>query len=118
MQLRLLHLVPAVASVAVGLALAPTAAADCNSTGSSTLCASGTVRGSSGAPTNVPAYDPYPCSPADPSCYFFDSYDPGSVFDPPNIGIGIGIGRPGGPVDPGFGVGGPGIGGGGGIGPR
>ena len=122
MQLRLPNLVPIVASVAVGLAVAaglavaPTASADCNSTGSSTLCASGTVRGPSGVATNVPAYSPYPCSPADPTCYFYNSYDPGDIFDPPNIGIGIG--GPGGPVDPGFGVGRPGIGGGGGIGPR
>ena len=115
MQPRLLHVVSAVAAVVAGLAVAPTASADCNSTGSSTLCASGTVRGPSGSPTNVPAYSPYPCSPADPTCYFYDSYDPGVIFDPPNIGIGIG--RPG-PVDPGYGVGRPGIGGGGGIGPR
>lgn len=117
MQSRLLHLVPvlAVAAATVGIAVASPASADCNSAGGSTLCASGTVRGPSGVPTSVPAYSPYPCY-GDPTCDYYDNYDPGIIFDPPNVGIGIG--RPGGGVDPGYGVGRPGIGGGGGIGPR
>lgn len=113
MLLPKLHIIPllAVAATAMGTVVAPTAAADCNSVGNSTLCSSGgSVRGSSGAPSGVPTYDPYPCV-GDPLCYYYDDYDVGVVFDPPNGGIG----RPG-PVDPGFGVGRPGIGGGGGIG--
>lgn len=112
MQIRALHLIPAlaVAATAVGITVAPSALADCNSVGSSTLCSSGgSVRGSSGAPSGVPTYDPYPCV-GDPLCYIYDDYDPGVVFDPPNVG---------GPGRPGIGGGGiGGIGGGGGIGPR
>jgi len=115
MKVTKLRLVPvlAVSAAALGMVVAPTAVADCNSVGNSTLCSSGgTVRGSSGAPSGVPTFDPYPCV-GDPQCYYYDDYDPGVIFDPPNFGIG----RPG-PVDPGYGVGRPGIGGGGGIGPR
>lgn len=95
----------------VGVALAPSAAADCNFSGGSTLCASGDVRGgsknspqSSGAP-----YSPYPCYDyGDPLCLYYDDYDPGIVFDLPD--------RVNRPVDPGFGR--PGVSGrpGGGIG--
>lgn len=109
MHIRALHLIPAlaVAATAMGIAVATPALADCNSVGNSTLCSSGgSVRGSSGAPSGVPTYDPYPCV-GDPLCYIYDDYDPGVVFDPPNVG------GPGGPGRPGR----PGIGGGG-IGPR
>ena len=80
MQLRQLHLIPvlAVAATTVGIVVAPSAAADCNYSGGSTLCASGTVRGSSGAPTNVPAYDPGPCV-GDPTCDYYDNYAPTRV---------------------------------------
>jgi len=103
-------LIPMLGATAVSAALlaAPTAAADCNSVGNSTLCSSGgSVTGSSGAPTYVPTYDPYPCV-GDPLCSYYD-YDPGIIFNPPDWGgggIGGGIGGGGRP------------GGGGGIGPR
>lgn len=99
------------AAAAIGIALAPAATADCNSTGNSTLCATGgDVRGgSSYSPPSAP-YSPYPCyNYGDPMCLYYDNYDPGIIFDPPNWGIG-GPGRPGG--------GGGRPGGGGGIGPR
>lgn len=105
---RNLGLIPVlgVAAAVAGLVVAAPAVADCNSVGNSTLCSSGgTVRGSSGAPSGVPTYDPYPCA-GDPLCSYYDDYDPGAIFDPPNIGIG----GPGGP-----GIGGPGRPG---IGPR
>lgn len=106
-----LSLVALAAVSLVGVALAPSAAADCNYSGGSTLCASGDVRGgsksepqSSGAP-----YSPYPCYDyGDPLCLAYDDYDPGIIFDPPNVIIGGGVR----PVDPGYGVGRPGIGGG------
>jgi hypothetical protein len=44
------------------------------------LCASGTVSGSSGAPTSVPVYNPYPCY-GNPGCDFYDDYNPGLIFD-------------------------------------
>lgn len=116
MRLRLLPLpVAAVSTAIVGIVVPPTAAADCNSTGGSTLCASGDIRGSSNASPGPSApYSPYPCFDyGDPICLYYDNYDPGVIFDPPNLG--------GGPIDPGFGVPiRPGGGGrpGGGIGPR
>ncbi len=67
---------------AAGLAFAPAASADCNTVTNSTLCASGTVTGSSGAPTEIPAFDPYPCY-GTPTCDFYDNYDPGVIFDRP-----------------------------------
>lgn len=105
MQLKECLLIPvvAVAVATVGIAAAPSASADCNYSGGSTLCASGDVRGAS-APPNAP-YSPLPCDFNDPLCYYYDDWDPNIYLDPPNIGIG----RPGG-VDPGFGR--PGIGGG------
>lgn len=93
----------------IGVAVAAPATADCNYSGGSTLCASGDVRGgSSSAPSGASApYSPYPCYDyGDPLCLAYDDYDPGIVFDLPNR-----INRP---VDPGYGVGRPGIGGGGG----
>ena len=77
------------AAAAAGTTLAPTAAADCNYSGGSTLCASGTVSGSTGAPAELPAYSPYPCY-GDPTCDYYDIYDPGISWDLPNFG------RPGG----------------------
>ena len=88
------HLVPvlAIAVATLGVAVAPTAAADCNSTGGSTLCSSGgTVKGSSGAPANLPTYNPYPCY-GNPTCDYYDTYDPGISWDLPNLGGGIGGG--------------------------
>ena len=82
MQVSGLWLVPvlAVAATAVGVATAPVAGADCNTVTGSTLCASGTVTGSRGAPTSVPAYNPYPCY-GSPACDYYDNYNPGIVFD-------------------------------------
>jgi hypothetical protein len=90
---RKLTLVPVLAVVVatLGVAVAPTAVADCNSTGGSTLCSSsGTVTGSSGAPTSVPRYNPYPCY-GSPTCDYYDTYDPGISWDLPNLGGGGGI---------------------------
>lgn len=117
MQVRRLLVLPllALGSTAMSIAVAPPALADCNSTGNSTLCATGgDVRGgSSYSPPPSAPYSPYPCVDyGDPMCLYYDNYDPGVIFDRPNWGIGIG----GGPIDPGFSR--PGIGGGGGIGPR
>lgn len=113
-KLSLCGLVAGSAMAAVAIAPSPPAIADCNYAGGSTLCASGDVRGGQGgAPASSAPYSPYPCyGYGDPLCLAYDDYDPGIVFDPPNVIIG-------GPVDPGYGVGRPGIGGGrpgGGIG--
>lgn len=86
----------------LGVSGAPTASADCNYSGGSTLCSStGSVRGGS-AP--VQTYDPYPCSNADPLCAYYDDWDPQIYIDGPD--------RPNRPGRPGGG-GGPIIGGGG-----
>lgn len=94
-----------------GIVAPPTATADCNYAGGSSLCASGDVRGPSGNPGPSAPYSPYPCYDyGDPLCLAYDNYDPGIIFD---FGIG---GRP---VDPGFSVPiRPGGGGRPGIGPR
>ena len=68
---------------AAGIGFAPMAAADCNTVTNSTLCASGTVTGSSGAPTEIPVFDPYPCL-GTPACDYYDNYDPGAIFDRPD----------------------------------
>ena len=88
MQLTVLRLIPALALTAVAVATAPVAAADCNTVTGSTLCASGgTVKGSSGAPTSVPTYNPYPCY-GSPGCDYYDNYNPGLIFDlTPNFGL-------------------------------
>jgi hypothetical protein len=85
------------------VAVAPSANADCNSSGYATVCAQGDVRGGgSGATVSGPVY-PYDC---DDDWMCSDGVD--VVFGP------IWPGRPGGPGGPGR----PGGGGGGGIGPR
>jgi hypothetical protein len=80
----------------VGVISAAPASADCTSSGNSTVCAQGTVRGGSDAPSAGPVYPSY-C--ADP-WYCDDGWDVDVILPP------IDIGRPGRP------------GGGGGIGPR
>ncbi len=84
MQVTALRLIPVpVMGLVIGaaaLVAAPTAAADCNTVTGSTLCASGTVTGSSGAPTSVPTYSPYPCY-GNPACDYYDDYNPGLIFD-------------------------------------
>jgi len=87
MKVRVLGIVPAFAitATAVAFAVAPSAKADCNTVTGSTLCASGTVSGSSGAPTSVPQYSPYPCY-GNPTCDYYDIYDPGISWDLPSFG--------------------------------
>lgn len=96
MQVRPLHLIPVavLAAATVSIVVAPSAAADCNYSGGSTLCASGTVRGGSAPPQAN--FDPYPCT-GDPTCLYYDNWDPNIYLD---------LGRPG------DGGGGPGVGGG------
>jgi hypothetical protein len=99
---RVGYLIPVLAAAAtLILVQAPSASADCNYSGGSTLCSStGTVRGGS-APAQT--FDPYPCSNGDPLCTYYDDWDPQIYIDLP--------GRPNGPNRPGGG-GGPIIGGG------
>ena len=86
MKVSALCLVPALAvtATAVGFAFAPRAEADCNTVTGSTLCASGTVSGSAGAPTSIPQYSPYPCYGTS-TCDYYDIYDPGISWDLPNF---------------------------------
>lgn len=95
MKVNALRLVPAlaIAATAVGFAAAPSAQADCNTVTGSTLCASGTVSGSSGAPTSVPQYSPYPCY-GNPACDYYDIYDPGISWDLPDFNFGGNRPRP------------------------
>ena len=83
----MLGVVPALAitAAAMGLVFAPDAKADCNTVTNSTLCASGTVSGSAGAPTSVPQYSPFPCY-GNPACDYYDIYDPGISWDLPHLG--------------------------------
>jgi len=101
-QVRPLHLIPvlAVAAATMGIIVAPSAAADCNYSGGSTLCASGTVRGGSAPPQAT--FNPYPCS-GDPTCDYYDNWDPNIYLDLPNVGGGGGGGPSvgGGPILPG-----------------
>jgi hypothetical protein len=94
---QLCYLTPLLAATAfaVGNLAAPTAAADCNTSGYATVCSQGEVRGGSG-PAPVTAYDPYQCS--DPYLCYYDAYDPLIVIDPDwgNRPGGGGGGRPGG----------------------
>ena len=80
MQVANLRLIPVLMMGAAAFVAAPTASADCNTVTGSTLCASGTVTGSAGAPTSVPAYNPYPCY-GNPACDYYDDYNPGLIFD-------------------------------------
>ena len=85
----------------VGVISASPASADCTNAGAATVCAQGTVRGGSDAPSAGPAYPSY-C--ADP-WYCDDGWGIDIDLNPrPPGGGGIFPGRPGG--------------GGGGIGPR
>lgn len=107
------------AILGAGLVSAVPARADCVSSGGTTLCSQGDVRGGdtgAGPGSMGSSYTPYICG------YDGDCDDWGWYFDVdvdrPGIGGpgGPGIGGPGGPGigGPGFGGGGPGIGGGGG----
>lgn len=95
MQLKWLYVIPvfAVATAAVGIGAAAPAGADCNYSGGTTLCSSGgSVRGGSAPPPAT--FNPYPCT-GDPTCMYYDNWDPNIYLDLPGIGIGGG-GRPGG----------------------
>jgi hypothetical protein len=92
---RYLILGMSMTAIPMGIVAAPTASAECTSSGYSTVCAQGTVRGGSDAPAAGPVYPSY-C--ADP-WYCDDGWDIDVVLP-------IRPGRPGGG------------GGGGGIGPR
>jgi hypothetical protein len=92
-KVNVLSVVPALAVAAAAVVLAPNAKADCNTVTGSTLCASGTVSGSSGAPTSVPRYSPYPCY-GNPTCDYYDIYDPGISWDLPSLGGGNNRPRP------------------------
>jgi hypothetical protein len=96
MQVRQCRLIPLLGplAIAVGVVVAPPAAAECNTHGAATVCAQGEVRGGSG-PAPVSTYDPYQCS--DPYLCYYDNYDPLIVIDPDwGINRPIGGGRPGG----------------------
>lgn len=107
--MRLAYVLVAPSLVISGLAVvpitvAPTAAADCTSSGGTTLCSQGDSRGTdsgSGPSGGADPYVPYPCGY---DWYCNDDYGWGVVLD---LDPGWpGIGGPGGP-----GIGGPGIGG-------
>ena len=81
-------LLPA-AVVAVGLLVAPSAAADCLSSSGTTICSQGSVRGSDtgqGPGTMSGPVVPYPCE----YDWYCDDWDLDVILDP-------GPGRPGGP---------------------
>jgi hypothetical protein len=108
--MRLLSVLVAPVVVIGGLAIAPTAEADCTSTGGTTICAQGTSRGantgqgpSGGSGPSVP----YPCD----YDWYCDDDNWGVNFD---VDWNPGIGAPGRPPNrPGGGGGRPGGGGGG-----
>jgi hypothetical protein len=87
-------------AVAGAIVLAPSAAADCNSSGYATVCAQGDVRGGSGGGgASSGPYYPYPCED-DWAC---GDGELSVILDPPDIGGPPiwGPGRPGGPGGPG-----------------
>ncbi len=102
MKSKPIYLIPlfAVATASLGIAVASPAGADCNYSGGSTLCSSsGEVRGGSAPPPAT--FNPYPCT-GDPTCMYYDNWDPNIYLDLRPI-------RPGGPGRPGGGGGRPGI---------
>jgi len=105
--IRFTSLLVAPVVVIGGLSIAPSAGADCTSSGGTTICAQGDSRGANtgGGPGSGP-YVPYPCNydwNCDSDGWDWD-VDLDADWDP-----GIGIGGPGRP-----GIGGPGRPGGGG----
>ena len=99
MYKQLGYLIPiAGVTIALGVAAAPSAGADCNYSGGATLCSStGEVRGGSAPPPAT--YDPYPCNNSDPLCAYYDDWDPQIYLDfdrpdRPNRPGGGGGGRP------------------------
>ena len=99
MRRRMHCVIPAaiVAAIAGGITAASPAVADCNYSGGSTLCSStGEVRGGSAPPPAT--FNPYPCT-GDPTCMYYDNWDPNIYLDLPDIGGG-GPGIGGGPIIP------------------
>ncbi|GJF08767.1 hypothetical protein NGTWS0302_29630 [Mycolicibacterium cyprinidarum] len=88
-KMRLSYLLIASAMVSSGLAVAPTAAADCTSAAGTTICSQGEVRGSDtgDGPSGAGPYVPYPCA--------YDWYCNGTswgvnlLIDPGPPGIGL-----------------------------
>ena len=73
---------------------APSAVADCNSAGGTTVCAQGEVRGPDGVPRAATPVVPYPCE----YDWYCDSDSDIDISRPPGGGGGgIDIGRPGRP---------------------
>ncbi|MCV7149933.1 hypothetical protein [Mycolicibacterium pyrenivorans] len=109
-MIRLPYVFLGPAVVFAGLSVAPTAAADCTSSGGTTICAQGESRGANtgSGPSGSGPYVPYPC---DYDWYCNDTYgwdwDVNLDWDP-----GPGIGAPGTPGNR------PNVGGGGGRGGR
>ncbi|MCV7192609.1 hypothetical protein [Mycolicibacterium brumae] len=79
---------PLLLAVGTGVALAPPAAADCVSSGGTTICSQGDVRGADGSGPGV--YSPYPC---EYDWYCYDGFDivwdidggGGNVSAPPRV---------------------------------
>ncbi|MBX7432996.1 hypothetical protein JDV09_12895 [Mycobacterium sp. Y57] len=85
--MRLAYALLAPVLILPALAFAPTAAADCTSSGGTTICSQGEVRGADtgeGPSGSSGPYVPYPCSN--------DWYGCNNVW---GIGFGIDLGRPG-----------------------
>ena len=95
MMRQMCYLTTLAATACLGLAVAPSAAAECHTSGASTICSQGEVRGGN-SQSPVSTYDPYQCS--DPYLCLYDDYDPLIVIDPD-----WGINRPGGGGRPGGG---------------
>ncbi|MCH9729353.1 MAG: hypothetical protein K0U84_06720 [Actinomycetia bacterium] len=88
--MRLQYLLITSVVVASGLAVAPTAAADCTSAGGTTICSQGQSRGADtgdGPSGSSGPYMPYPCG-YDPYCYG-NSWGVNLVLDPGSPGVGL-----------------------------
>ena len=110
--MRVAYIIVASALVCAGLEATPTAHADCVSSGGTTVCSQGTVRGAdngAGPGSGSGPYVPYPCE-YDWNCEDGVTWNINADWDP-----GVGIGAPG---RPGNRPGGGGGGGGGGRGGR
>lgn len=81
------------ATAAAGLLAAPSAVAECTSSGGVTICAQGTVSGPSNVPTSSGPYYPYPCE----DDWLCDDGGVSVIVDPGPPSGGIDIGRPGRP---------------------
>ncbi|CDQ46241.1 hypothetical protein [Mycolicibacterium neoaurum] len=98
MRLLKMLIVPALIGAGLSATPSPHAGADCTSAGGTTICSQGDVRGSNsgdGPSGSSGPYVPYAC---DLDWYACDDYYWGIDVD-----FVPGVGRPGVPVDPGFG---------------